>query len=736
MKKTIIAATLLLTSGMMGANDSIPYANTIKVYPTDSQETIVAKAAHVVPNPRQLAAMEDEFIGFIHFGPNTFTRREWGTGFEDPKVFNPSSIDADQWVRTLKDAGMKKVILTAKHHDGFVIWQSRYTDHGIMSSEFMEGRGDVMREVANACKKYGMKLGVYLSPADLYQIENENGLYGNLSQKTRRTIPRPVEGRPFENPTTFEFVVDDYNEYFLNQLFELLTEYGPIHELWFDGAHPKRKGGQTYDYQAWKELIHALAPDAIVFGREDARWCGNEAGDTRFTEWNVIPFDINPDTASVFKDLTDDDLGSRERLYDARYLHYQHPETDTSIREGWFYRDDERQGVRSADDVFDIYERSVGGNATFLLNVPPNRQGQFSPRDVATLTEVGKRIRDTYGHNLLGGASGAPQLLDGNKTTSVDASTPIELRLDMPVTINRIVLREPVGISGERVEEHAVDAWIDGKWQEIAKATNIGYKRILRFPEVTTDRLRIRVEASRLTPYIAEVSAHYYKAHAPALRISSDANGMVTIAPLTSGFGWKPGENNSVENLTSGYTIHYTTDGTTPTSMSPVYSEPFAPGAVRVKAMAVLHDESGPVAERQIRMPKTGWKIIGTTGALPRHDVAHAIDGKPQTFWMSDTIGAKEVAIDLGQKLTINGFAYTPQRVSGQGMIAKGVIESSSDGSDWDEIETFEFGNLINDPSTRYHYFSTPVATRYVRIRPIEFAGDSKVAAIAEIDLF
>lgn len=205
----------------------------------------------------------------------------------------------------------------------------------------------------------------------------DEGLYGNSSKKTLRTIPRPVEGRPFANKTTFQFEVDDYNEYFLNQLFELLTEYGDISEVWFDGAHPKNKGGQTYDYLAWKKLIRTLAPNAVIFGKEDVRWAGNEAGDTRETEWNVIPYQLNPNEMNRFHDLMGVDLGSRTKLFDANYLHYQQAEVDTSIREGWFYRDDETQNVRSADDVFDIYERTIGGNATLILNIHLTEKDSF-----------------------------------------------------------------------------------------------------------------------------------------------------------------------------------------------------------------------------------------------------------------------------------------------------------------------------------------------------------------------
>ncbi len=484
--------------------------NTVKVLPEDTPADIIRKAAHVVPDARQLEALQNEFIAFIHFGPNTFTRLEWGTGMEDPAVFGLKELDTDQWCEAMVAAGMKMVVLTAKHHDGFVLWQSRYTDHGIMSTGFRDGKGDIMKELSASCAKYGLKLGIYLSPADLYQIEHPEGLYGNLSKPTLRSIPREVPGRPFADTTRFEFVVDDYNEYYLNQLFELLTEYGPIHEVWLDGAHPKRKGGQTYNYHAWKEMIRTLAPEAVIFGREDVRWCGNEAGRTRDTEWNVIAYGSDPDTLSQFRDMTEEDLGSREVLFGAQYIHYQQTETNTSIRDGWFYRDDTDQYVRSADDVFDIYERSVGGNSTFMLNIPPNREGRFSATDVQVLREVGARIRGTYGDNLLEGAEDGRGgvLLDACLDTYIEVEEPIVIEMDAPVTVNRILLQEAVATHSERVEAHAVDAWVDGGWKEIARGTNIGYKRILRFPEVTTDRLRIRITASRLTPAIATVSAH------------------------------------------------------------------------------------------------------------------------------------------------------------------------------------------------------------------------------------
>jgi alpha-L-fucosidase len=494
-------------------NDAATYVGTVRVDPSDTEETVIKKAANLVPTPRQLEAMENGFIGFLHFGPNTFTQREWGTGFEDPAVFDLKELHTDEWCREMKEAGMKMVILTVKHHDGFCLWQTRYTTHGIMSSGYKDGKGDVLRELSESCREYGLKLGIYLSPADLYQIESPDGLYGNLSPKTMRTIPREVEGRPFENKTTFRFELDDYNEYYLNQLFELLTEYGPISEVWLDGAHPKRKGGQTYDYTAWREVIRTLAPDATVFGREDVRWCGNEAGETRDAEFNVVTFDEDPAVMTAFEDMLGE-LGTRE-VYNSHakpfYLHYLPAETDVSIRAGWFFSDDENQGVRSADNVFDIYERSVGGNSILLLNVPPNREGRFSERDASVLREVGRRIRETYGEGcgLLAGARGPKQALDGRQDTWAKADG-MAVRLREPVTLNRILLREPVGAVGERIESFAVDARIEGCWTEVASGTNVGFRRIVRLPDITTDAIRIRILSSRAEPLLSGIEAYRY----------------------------------------------------------------------------------------------------------------------------------------------------------------------------------------------------------------------------------
>lgn len=719
---------------------TIAPASTIPIAAADSKEDIIFKAAHVVPTPNQYAALKNEFIAFIHFGPNTFTRMEWGNGKEDPKIFDLKQLHTDQWCESMKAAGMKMVILTAKHHDGFVLWQSRYTGHGIMSSPYKNGKGDIVKELSNSCKKYGLKLGIYLSPADLFQIESDTGLYGNQSKYTKRTIPRPVAGRPFMNKKTFQFEVDDYNEYFLNQLFELLTEYGPISEVWFDGAHPKRKGNQQYKYAAWKELIKTLAPKAVIFGKEDIRWCGNEAGRTRNTEWNVIPYQEDPRELNNFADLTNESLGSREDLYKAKFLHYQQAETNTSIREGWFYRDDADQKVRSADDVFDIYERSVGGNSTFLLNIPPNRDGKFSAEDVSVLKETGRRIHETYGSNLFTNAKAPARVANPNQNTYLLLDKPdaeIIISTAKPVTINRLVIQEAITTHGERVEKHALDAWMNNEWKEIATATNIGYKRILRFPDVTSAKFRIRILESRDTPAIANVTAHYYRTRPPQLQFSRDLKGEVTIEPQQHNFGWNPHGENALKNLNSGVEIYYTTDGSRPGKNSMKYSAPFAMESGEVKAVAIINNETGSIASREFGMVPAGWKLVSADSESPKHKALMAFDANPKTYWRSDSTGADHyIVIDLGATVELSGFAYTPQMQDGKGMLEKGRIKISNDGKTWQEGEAFQFGNLVNDPSTRKHQFKKPAVARYVRIESTVIANNDNTLAIAELEFF
>ena len=739
-KATIPALVCLTILASCSKPDGVlmPTASTLEIDADDSRDSILIKAAHVVPTPNQYAALQNEFIAFIHFGPNTFTRMEWGTGMEDPRVFDLQTLDTDQWCAAMKAAGMKRVIFTAKHHDGFCLWQTRYTTHGIRSSTFQNGKGDVMRALSESCRKYGLELGVYLSPADLYQIEHPEGLYGNLSEAATRVIPRPVPGRPFQDTTTFTFKVDDYNEYFLSQLFELLTEYGPIQEVWLDGAHPKRKGGQQYDYLAWKQLIQQLAPEAVVFGRQDVRWCGNEAGKTRDTEWNIIPYKEDPRQMNHFSDLTAKALGERAQLAKGRYLHYQMAETNTSIREGWFYRDDTHQRVRSADDVYDMYERSVGGNSIFLLNIPPNREGRFSDEDVAVLEEVGKRIRETYGENLLAGAKGPAEVLDDDPATFQllgKGDSAIILEAPEPITINRFRIQEAIATHSERVEAHALYAWQNGEWERLADATNIGYQRILRFPEVTAQRFKLAVSAWRLPPAIATISAHYYRPRLPQLVISRDRAGQVHIQPKQHEFGWKLHGEDVAGNLNRGSAIYYT-DGTTPGKGAIRYTSPFVHPSGVVKARAVAAGEQGSVATAMLGLLKNDWTVLRADSEQIGHEATLAFDGDPMTSWCPEpSLEPHYLTIDLGREHTLTGIAYTPPTGKRLSKLEGGRVETSLDGKYFMPGSAFRFGNLINDPTQRMHYFEEPVKARYLTLSVHQATDEGRAACIAEIDI-
>jgi alpha-L-fucosidase len=733
--KSILTSITLLTPLF-----ALSQQSTIPVEPGDSPQIVIEKAASLVPTANQLEALNNEFIAFVHFGPNTFTGREWGDGKEDPKVFDLKSLDTDQWCKAMAAAGMKMAILTAKHHDGFVLWQSRYTDHGIMSTNFRDGKGDILRDLANSCHKYGIKLGVYLSPADLYQIESPDGLYGNLSKKTQRTIPRPVDGRPFENKTIFQFVVDDYNEYFLNQLFELLTEYGPISEVWFDGAHPKKKGGQTYDYSAWRQLIRTLAPNATIFGREDIRWCGNEGGFTRESEWNAIPYQENPATMNDFQDLYGD-LGSRDALAQWQapyYLHYQPAETNTSIREGWFFCDDTYQRVRSADDVFDIYERSVGGNSIFLLNIPPNKEGRFADRDVAVLEEVGRRIRDVYSVDLLKDSDRPQPLGDGDAATYLSLSSPLTVTLNRPERINRLLLQEPIMSKGERIENLKIELQdTTGMWLSVPDSRNIGHKRIVRFPSVVARAIRLTGLSSRAEPLLSTLTAHYYPPRAPELVATRNEQGFVTIKARPSDFCWRDSQKESGDEQIPEYQIFYTTDLSEPSSESIRYTGPFEFTGGTIRAIANLDNVAGTASTTRLGVSKHLWSVAAVSSEKWDAPARAAIDENDVTFWQTEANDAAPYfTIDLGDDVSFNAFSYTPQTHNCEGLIESGTIEISNDGTEWTPVSDFFFGNLINSPTCRLVNLDATVTARYLRIKPTAIAGGYAGASIASFDLY
>ncbi|MFC9693918.1 alpha-L-fucosidase [Kribbella sp. NPDC056951] len=415
----------------------------------------------VRPSARQLAWQRQELTAFVHFGINTFTDLEWGTGLDDPAVYDPAELSCDQWVRVLVDAGFKSVILTAKHHDGFCLWPSRFLPHTIAASP--SGR-DVMAEMSAACAEHGLGMGFYLSPADLYQEKAPGGYYGNGSPAVASEIGE------------FVYEVDDYNRFYLNQLYELLTQYGPITEVWLDGANPTSTA-QEYAFDAWFDLIRRLAPSAtIAVGGPDVRWVGNEDGFARETEWSVVPFA----SGQMVAQQTAASVAGPAELAAADELRWYPAEVDVSIRPGWFYHASEDDAVKSVPELLDIYRKSVGRNAVLLLNIPPDRRGRFADPDVQALAAFGEAIRSYY-----------------------------DTAVELPGSFNVLSLREDIA-AGQQVESFAVDALIDGSWTEVAVGTTIGHRRLIPLDSsVTADAVRVRILATRAPDPSVALTVHH-----------------------------------------------------------------------------------------------------------------------------------------------------------------------------------------------------------------------------------
>ncbi|MEU5469547.1 alpha-L-fucosidase [Streptomyces lydicus] len=503
-------------------------ASQMTVEPCDTPERVIDKAAHIVPTKGQLAWQQREVTAFTHYGMNTFTNREWGSGAEDEKLFAPSRIDVDQWMRAYKAAGAEQVMLTVKHHDGFVLYPSRYTPHSVAAAP---GRPDVVGAYVRAARRAGLKVGLYLSPSDGAELphawharwveeirrkEQEGrplslpervaledgdhaprglGRFGNGSEVTERVIPTLVPGddraaavRSGKLPS-FRVRADDYDAYYLNQVYELFTQYGPLDELWLDGANPWSDSGitQKYNVTEWFRLIHRLSPDTVVFaGPQGARWVGNENGTARETEWSVTPSAQDPWTVlagGLPNDSTDPDIGSRAKLLapTTKYLQWYPAEADVSLRPGWFHHPGERP--RTPARLTDLYEKSVGRNASLLLNVPPARDGRIAAEDVASLTAFGTAVRATYGTDLRQAGPG-------------------------PWTFDRIGLGEDLR-HGQRVERFEVAARTGGTWTTLARGTTVGHRRILALPApVTADAVRVTVREARGRTYLTPVTLH------------------------------------------------------------------------------------------------------------------------------------------------------------------------------------------------------------------------------------
>lgn len=468
----------------------------IPVSPDDTEADLVRKASQVRPTARQIAWQRLERTAFLHFGVNTFTGLEWGTGDEDPDVFQPAGLDTDQWARALRDGGFRLAILTVKHHDGFVLYPSRYTGHTVASSSWQSGHGNVLRSFADSMRRHGLKVGVYISPAD----ENQylHGVYANGSARTERTIPTLVDGDDRTPRESYTLRATDYGAHMLNQLYEVLTEYGPVDEVWFDGAqgHIPPDKVEKYDWDSWYTLVRSLAPAATVaVSGPDVRWVGNEGGLAREDEWSVVPVqekDYGRTDYALAYDAPD--MGSRAALVAARpvadHLQWWPAECDVSIRDGWFYHAD--QQPKSVEQLTDIYFRSVGRNSVLLLNIPPDTDGLLPAADVVRLREFRERVDRELPEDLA---------RDARRTTSPGRVT---VDLGREREADRIRLAEDIR-HGQQVESFVVEAQRDGVWTEVTRAGAIGASRILLLAApVRARRWRVRVTGARAAARLVE----------------------------------------------------------------------------------------------------------------------------------------------------------------------------------------------------------------------------------------
>lgn len=648
-----------------------------------------------IPTPAQVNWQKMETYAFVHFGLNTFNDLEWGYGDTPAETFNPTDLDAEQWVRIIQAAGFKGVILTAKHHDGFNLWPSKYTEYSVKNSPWRGGKGDMVRDLVNACRKYGLKFGLYLSPWDRNHAEY---------------------GKP------------GYTEYFQNQIQELITEYCDsveLFEYWFDGANggdgyyggAKEKRSidpkTYYQYERAVEFIHSKFPNAMIFGGTEPtiRWVGNEEGWAGQTDWAPYKPGDNPHYGSP--DGTE----------------WLPAECDVSIRPGWFYHAREDQSVRSLSHLVNIYYQSVGRNATLLMNFPVGLSGKIHPLDSARIMEWRHTIDEQFKTNLLAGIKSAAvnergsgfkaaNITDGDwdsywATEDTVKTGSVEFAFDTLTPVNRLLLQEYIPL-GQRVAEFGIE-YLDtlGQWQPVTTQdtmTTIGYKRIIRFETAAAKALRVNFLKSRGPLCINNIEAYLAPVLMVEPSIRRNREGTVFISAPT------------------GAEIHYTTDGTIPTARSPRFAEPFAmarKGTVKAISVDPTLGKHSPVASHTFDIPTAAFKVVKPVG----EQALAAFDGNPSTAWYLLLSKSRELAFDLGGTYTVTGLTYAPDANRwGMGPVSRYRIYVGDK-----EVASGEFSNIKANPIEQVVTFAEPVEGSRVRFVVDATADGAASASFAEV---
>lgn len=653
-----------------------------------------------VPHARQLDWQQLEFYAFAHFNMNTFTNMEWGMGNEDPALFNPTDFDPAQWARVCKAAGMKGIIITAKHHDGFCLWPTSTTEHSVKNASWKEGKGDIIKEVAEAFRKEGLKFGVYLSPWDRNH---------------------PDYGKP------------EYIEVFRQQLRELLTNYGEIFEVWFDGANggtgyygganeERRVDKKTYyDWQNTYAIIRELQPNAVIFGDAgpDVRWVGNEHGYAYETTWSNLMRD------SIYGGMPE--YAEKYASGQENGTHWVPAEADVSIRPGWYYHEYEDHKVKSLPQLLDIYYNSIGRNSSLLLNFPIDKRGKIHENDIDQLMKLVDKVKADFESpipieedNLSASSSRGKgfevmQILDESMDrywAAEEGQSNASITIDFgdPVAFNRFLVQENIAL-GQRVKSFDLEVQQGSdSWEKIASGTTIGFKRILRLPDTRATRIRFTIHEAKGSPTISHLALY----QAPSLllppQISREKSGMV-----------------SLESSEEGLEMYYTLDGADPARQGILYSGKFEvlePATLRAISRDPKVEAFSEPVEVELQLAKKNWKVMD-----PEEDANHLIDDNANTNYFSKK---DKVTIDLGATYTLNGFTYFPM----QNRYLSGLIRSysflvSKDGDQWEEVSTGEFGNIANSPIEQRVNFST-IEARYIQLKALDKLDDQP-ASFAEI---
>ncbi|MGF7139971.1 discoidin domain-containing protein [Roseimarinus sediminis] len=664
------------------------------------------EACGPIPSENQLRWQEMEYYAFIHFSLNTYTDQSWGFGNEDVNLFNPDILDTRQWARICKEAGMMGIIITAKHHCGFCLWPTETTGYSVKNAPWKGGKGDVLREMADACKEYGLKLGIYVSPWDRNH---------------------PDYGKP------------EYITVFRKQIEEVLTNYGEVFEIWFDGANGGdgyygganeiRKIDRTtyYDWQPTYKMIRELQPNIVIWNdggdRADLRWVGTEEGYVGETNWSLLNATGDVPWGMLHFGVEDGDS-------------WVPAEVNTSIRPEWFYHPSEDDKVKTVPKLMETYYNSIGHNGTLLLNFPIMPNGRIHPSDEKRAIEFGKAIKESFALNLAEKAKAeasnvrgnsskfkASKAIDGNTETywaCDDSVTSASLTIDLvqPTLINRFMAQEYIRL-GQRVKAFTVEAYADGEWKEVAKGTTVGYKRIVRFPSVNASKVRFTISDSKACPLISNIGIYNAPVFLNAPSIARNQKGEVSITT------------NDI-----GPIFYYTLDGSEPTSKSNVYSAPFlADGIIEVKAIATepATGKSSPIGSEKFDISKKEWKAIG----IDDDEVSRIFDGNPSTTWhkRGEKVMPYDLVVDLGSNQKLNGFKYLPdQNRWSSGIISNYQFYVSTDKVKWNLVSEGEFSNIKNNPVWQIKNFN-PVNARYIKFRALKNTWGDQVAGYAEVEV-